>query len=67
VVVQPHPIIIIYTLQVHNLCHQYIHGLLLFLDGHGQLADHVVVILQGLPLGQYLALQLADLPGVVIL
>ena len=46
---------------------QHIHGLLLRLDDPGQLVDHVILVFQGTPLDWCLALQLMDLPSVVIL
>jgi hypothetical protein len=66
VVIQPFPVIIICTPQVDDLHGQYLHGLFLFLNNRRQLANHVVMIFQGSPLGQHLTLQIADLPVIAV-
>jgi hypothetical protein len=66
-VVQPFTIVIVVTLQEHDLCCHHLHGLLLFLDDCRQLADQVVMVFQGSPLGQHLTLQVVDLSSMVVL
>jgi hypothetical protein len=66
-VIQPFSVVIIVALQEHDLLGQDLHDLLLLLKRRCHLAEKIVVIFQGLPLGHHLPLQLTDLPGMIVL